>query len=99
LTRLEHAVECLHEPGIDGDAVGRGGRLEAGVQAFRQAQGYAGAEDLVRGFGRRELVHVVDVDEVQVAAGDTDLDVALPELRRELERRLGERLLEATAQR
>jgi hypothetical protein len=39
------------------------------------------------------------VDEVQVAAGDTDLDVALPELRRELERRLGERLLEATAQR
>ena len=88
----------MHEPGVDGDTVGRSGLLEAGLQALRQAQGDPGAEDLVGRFGRRG-VRVVDVDELQVAAGDTDLDASLLELRRELERRLCERLLEATAKR
>ena len=41
----------------------------------------------------------MDVDELRVAAGDADLDAPALELGRELERRLGERLLEAAGER
>ena len=45
---------------------------------------------------RRLLGHV---HELQVTAGDTDLHPALLELRREIERRLGKRLLQASTER
>src|SRR5262249_26124928 len=97
-TRREQPVERLHEPGVERDSVRGGRRLEPGLQGLRQPERDARAENLVGCLGRLPL-GLVDVDELRIAARDPPLDPAALELRVELERRLGERLLEAPAER
>src|SRR5579864_8787483 len=70
--RLERAHERLHEPGVDGDPVERGRRVEPVLQALRQPEGDAGRERLVGGLGRDGGL-VGDEDELRVAAGEADL--------------------------
>ena len=89
-------MEHVHEPRVDGDSFAGGGGFEPALEALGQPERDPGRERLVGGLCGGGAV-VPHEHELRVAAGDPDLDVPAVELARELERGLGERLLEAPA--
>ena len=78
--RVERAGERPNDPGVDGDALGGGRRLDAGLERLRQAEGDPGAGVVTRerlGLDRS----IVDEDELGLATGEPDLDVPVRENR------------------
>src|SRR6059058_2349053 len=94
--RLDRALERLDEPRVDGGALACGGGLDPLLQALGEPECDARRECLV-GLLRQGAV-LADEHELEVVAGDTQLDVRGLELVVELERRLGERVLDSPAE-
>src|SRR5579862_6633851 len=94
--RLDRALERLDEPRVDGRAFACGGGLDPLLQALGEPEGDAGRERLVGRLGRP--VVFADEDELEVVAGDAQLDVRGLELVVELERRFGEGVLHSPAE-
>src|SRR6059058_3607751 len=94
--RLDRALERLDEPRVDGGAFACGSGLDPLLQALGEPKSDARRERLV-GLLRHGAV-LADEDELEVVAGNAQLNVRGLELVVELEGRLGEGVLDAPAE-